>query len=164
MCKWIKPIRSLKDFPAMGQPPRLIDQKEDQDDTEHQMTQLARRFANRLKGRFGLPVWLVDERLTSVIAEAMHRALQWGVSPQAALQAVAGTRIRDAMARIAVEALVAAHHADIGVDAVGLRPIGRDVLGSGHRGRERGGRGGAQCRRTGAASVQIRRASCRERV
>ncbi|WP_059284337.1 MULTISPECIES: Holliday junction resolvase RuvX [Aquitalea] len=42
-----------------------------QDDTEHQMTQLARRFANRLKGRFGLPVWLVDERLTSVIAESM---------------------------------------------------------------------------------------------
>ncbi|MCP1291915.1 MULTISPECIES: Holliday junction resolvase RuvX [Chromobacterium] len=41
------------------------------DGTEHQMTQLARRFANRLKGRYGLPVWLVDERLTSVVAESM---------------------------------------------------------------------------------------------
>ncbi|MTD32884.1 Holliday junction resolvase RuvX [Paludibacterium denitrificans] len=41
------------------------------DGTEHAMTQLARRFANRLKGRYRLPVWLVDERLTSVEAEAM---------------------------------------------------------------------------------------------
>lgn len=41
------------------------------DGTEHDMTQRARRFANRLKGRFGLPVWLVDERFTSVVAESM---------------------------------------------------------------------------------------------
>lgn len=41
------------------------------DGTEHDMTRLARRFANRLKGRFGLPVWLVDERHTSLVAESM---------------------------------------------------------------------------------------------
>lgn len=41
------------------------------DGTEHDLTRLARRFANRLKGRFGLPVWLVDERHTSLIAEGL---------------------------------------------------------------------------------------------
>ncbi len=41
------------------------------DGAESPMTALSRRFANRLKGRFGLPVWLVDERLTSVMAESM---------------------------------------------------------------------------------------------
>lgn len=35
------------------------------DGTEHEMTRLARRFANRLEGRFGLPVELADERLSS---------------------------------------------------------------------------------------------------
>ncbi|WP_024301301.1 Holliday junction resolvase RuvX [Pseudogulbenkiania sp. MAI-1] len=41
------------------------------DGTEHDLTRLSRRFANRLKGRFGLPVWLVDERHTSLIAESL---------------------------------------------------------------------------------------------
>jgi len=41
------------------------------DGSEHDMTRLARRFANRLKGRFALPVWLVDERHTSLLAESM---------------------------------------------------------------------------------------------
>ena len=35
MRKRIEPIRSLEDLPAMGQSSRLIDQKEDKDDTEH---------------------------------------------------------------------------------------------------------------------------------
>ncbi|BEV72242.1 Holliday junction resolvase RuvX [Paludibacterium sp. THUN1379] len=43
------------------------------DGTEHDMTRLARRFANRLKGRFALPVWLVDERHTSLLAESLLR-------------------------------------------------------------------------------------------
>lgn len=43
------------------------------DGSEHDMTRLARRFANRLKGRFALPVWLVDERHTSLLAESMLR-------------------------------------------------------------------------------------------
>ncbi|WP_159879685.1 MULTISPECIES: Holliday junction resolvase RuvX [Aquitalea] len=67
-----------------------------QDDTEHQMTQLARRFANRLKGRFGLPVWLVDERLTSVIAESML-----------AEAGVRGRKQKPALDQVAAQAILA---------------------------------------------------------
>ena len=38
------------------------------DGTPHELTALCRRFANRLKGRFNLPVILVDERYTSLAA------------------------------------------------------------------------------------------------
>ena len=38
------------------------------DGTPHEMTRLCQRFANRLKGRFNLPVILVDERYTSASA------------------------------------------------------------------------------------------------
>ncbi len=37
------------------------------DGTEHDMTRRARRFANQLHGRFGRPVWLVDERYSSAV-------------------------------------------------------------------------------------------------
>lgn len=40
------------------------------DGTPHEMTALCRRFANRLKGRFNLPVILLDERYTSLAASA----------------------------------------------------------------------------------------------
>ena len=40
------------------------------DGTQHELTALCRRFANRLKGRFNLPVILVDERYTSHSASA----------------------------------------------------------------------------------------------
>lgn len=40
---------------------------------EHDLTRRARRFANQLNGRFHLPVSLVDERLTSVAADARLR-------------------------------------------------------------------------------------------
>ncbi len=40
------------------------------DGAEHEMSRLARKFARDLGARFGLPVELVDERLTSVAAEA----------------------------------------------------------------------------------------------
>jgi putative holliday junction resolvase len=43
------------------------------DGTEHEVSRLARRFAQRLQGRFGLPVALVDERLTSRAAESRLR-------------------------------------------------------------------------------------------
>jgi len=43
------------------------------DGTEHAVSRLARRFANRLEGRFGLAVELVDERLTSRAAESRLR-------------------------------------------------------------------------------------------
>lgn len=39
------------------------------DDSEHEMSQRARRFANQLHGRFNRKVELVDERLTSIEAE-----------------------------------------------------------------------------------------------
>jgi len=38
---------------------------------EQEMTQRARRFGNQLKGRYNLPVELVDERLTSYEAEQL---------------------------------------------------------------------------------------------
>jgi putative Holliday junction resolvase len=41
-----------------------------EDGTPHEMTRQCTRFANRLKGRFNLPVILVDERYTSAAASA----------------------------------------------------------------------------------------------
>ena len=45
------------------------------DGSEHALTALARRFAARLQGRFGIETRLVDERLTSVEAERQAREL-----------------------------------------------------------------------------------------
>ena len=45
-----------------------------EDGSPHEMTRLCRRFANRLKGRFGLPVILVDERYTSAAASQQLNA------------------------------------------------------------------------------------------
>lgn len=47
------------------------------DGTEHALTQLCRKFARRLEGRFNLPVELVDERLTS--SEASQALKQAGI-------------------------------------------------------------------------------------
>ena len=44
------------------------------DGGEHEIGRLARRFAQRLEGRFGLPVALVDETLSSHAAEARLQA------------------------------------------------------------------------------------------
>jgi len=41
-----------------------------EDGTPHELTALCRRFANRIKGRFNLPVILLDERYTSLAASA----------------------------------------------------------------------------------------------
>ena len=51
------------------------------DGTEHKMTARCRRFANQLHGRFGLPVVLTDERLTSAVADTELReaGLGWRV-------------------------------------------------------------------------------------
>jgi putative Holliday junction resolvase len=43
------------------------------DGSEHEVTRAARRFMNRLQGRFGLPVHTVDERLSSVEAASRLR-------------------------------------------------------------------------------------------
>jgi putative Holliday junction resolvase len=47
------------------------------DGEEHAVTQLCRKFARRLNGRFNLPVALVDERLSS--AEASQTLKQIGI-------------------------------------------------------------------------------------
>lgn len=48
------------------------------DGTPHAMTARCARFANQLRGRFGLPVFEADERLTS--ADADGRLLEVGLS------------------------------------------------------------------------------------
>ncbi len=40
------------------------------DGSDHEITRLARRFGNRLTGRYNLPVYTMDERLSSSEAEA----------------------------------------------------------------------------------------------
>ena len=45
------------------------------DGTPHEMTRLCRRFANRLKGRFNLPILLVDERYTSAMASTQLKEM-----------------------------------------------------------------------------------------
>jgi putative Holliday junction resolvase len=44
------------------------------DGSEHRLTGLARKFAQRLQGRFGIETRLVDERLTSAEAQREARA------------------------------------------------------------------------------------------
>lgn len=44
------------------------------DGTPHEMTQAASRFARQLDGRFGLPVYTVDERYTTTEAQSEGRA------------------------------------------------------------------------------------------
>lgn len=50
------------------------------DGVEHELSRLARKFARELGGRYGLPVELVDERLTSVAADQSLR--EAGVAPR----------------------------------------------------------------------------------
>ena len=64
------------------------------DGTEHPVGKLARRFAQRLQGRFGARTELVDERLTSREAEGLLRvAGARGARLKAGLDAVAAQRI-----------------------------------------------------------------------
>lgn len=64
------------------------------DGTEHELSRLCRKFANRLHGRFNLPVTLVDERLTS--AEASQSLNEIGIrgrSQKVMIDQVAAQRI-----------------------------------------------------------------------
>jgi putative Holliday junction resolvase len=64
------------------------------DGTPHELTRLARKFAQRLHGRFGLPVFLVDERFTSLEAEALLAETgRRGRAAKPALDAVAAQQI-----------------------------------------------------------------------
>ena len=61
---------------------------------EHDLTRRCRRFANQLHGRFGLPVTLVDERLTSVAAEnRLSEAGIFGKKRKAVLDSLAAQEI-----------------------------------------------------------------------
>ena len=51
------------------------------DGSEHGITQLCKKFARRLNGRFNLPVMLVDERFSS--AEASSRLSESGIKGRA---------------------------------------------------------------------------------
>ena len=70
---------------AEWQPLRLVvGLPRSMDDGEHAMTGRCRRFAHQLEGRFGLPVSLVDERLSSIEAERRLRdaGLDWQARKQ----------------------------------------------------------------------------------
>lgn len=41
------------------------------DGSDHEITRLVRRFGNRLRGRYNLPVYTIDERLSSTEAELL---------------------------------------------------------------------------------------------
>jgi len=64
------------------------------DGAPHDLTRRAQRFARQLEGRFGLPVSFVDERYTSVDAEASlreagaHKALRENRVDSAAAQLI----------------------------------------------------------------------------
>ena len=68
-----------------------------EDGTPHEMTALCRRFANRLKGRFNLPVILVDERYTSHAAgEQLNQAGVHGLKQKAVIDQYAAQQILQA--------------------------------------------------------------------
>ena len=54
----------------------LVGEPFNMDDSDQTITKLARKFANRLHGRFGLPVQMVDERLSS--ASAREEIFEYG--------------------------------------------------------------------------------------
>lgn len=67
------------------------------DGTPHEMTRLCRRFAQRLKGRFALPVMLVDERYTSAAASSQLNEMGIrGIKQKALLDQVAAQHILQA--------------------------------------------------------------------
>lgn len=70
---WLEIARRIEEW----QPARLlVGEPLHMDGSDSDMTHRARRFARRLEGRFGLPVTMVDERLTS--HEAKSRAREKG--------------------------------------------------------------------------------------
>jgi putative Holliday junction resolvase len=64
------------------------------DGEAHLLTQLSKKFAQRLEGRFNLPVIMVDERLSSVEAsQNLNAAGIKGIKQKAMLDAVAAQSI-----------------------------------------------------------------------
>lgn len=81
--KELPPLPARDGVPDWEQIARLIKEWQPQlllvglplnmDDTESELSQRARKFGNRLKGRFGLAVEMFDERLTSRLAKEEAR-------------------------------------------------------------------------------------------
>ena len=64
------------------------------DGTEHELTRLSRKFGRRLQGRFKLPVYWVDERMSSLYAESLVAEAQvFGRKQKAVLDQVAAQAI-----------------------------------------------------------------------
>lgn len=79
------------------------------DGTEHEVSRLARRFAHRLEGRFGIATTLVDERYTSAAAESALRE-----------RGLTGARLKDALdAASAAEILLSYYDAADGKSGAG---------------------------------------------
>jgi putative Holliday junction resolvase len=70
------------------------------DGAEHEVGRLARRFAQRLRGRFGIEVALIDEHLTSHAAEAALRET-----------GVRGQRLRRALDPVAAQCILESYFA-----------------------------------------------------
>jgi putative Holliday junction resolvase len=70
------------------------------DGRPHEITRLARRFAQRLEGRFRLPVALVDERYTSASAASALRE-----------EGLRGERLAQALDAAAAAEILRAYHA-----------------------------------------------------
>lgn len=67
------------------------------DGSPHELTRLCRRFAQRLKGRFNLPIILVDERYTSTAASSqLDQAGIHGIQQKPLLDQVAAQQILQA--------------------------------------------------------------------
>ncbi|VEF02132.1 Holliday junction resolvase-like protein [Neisseria canis] len=64
------------------------------DGQEHELTRLSRKFGRRLHGRYHLPVYWVDERLSSVYAEGLLAEAQvFGRKQKSVLDQVAAQAI-----------------------------------------------------------------------
>lgn len=64
------------------------------DGTPHELTHLARKFGHRLNGRFQLPIYFVDERLSSLLAaELLQQAGIKGRKQKTMLDQVAAQAI-----------------------------------------------------------------------
>ena len=72
------------------------------DGSEHPVGRLARRFAQRLTGRFGIPTDVVDEHLTSFDAERDLRAA-----------GVRGARLRSRLDPVAAQRILESYFADL---------------------------------------------------
>lgn len=64
------------------------------DGSEHELTRLSRKFGRRLHGHFNLPVYWVDERMSSLYAESLLSEAQvFGRKQKAVLDQVAAQAI-----------------------------------------------------------------------